>query len=101
MEPGDFQEARNATHAIGDDRLQMRLGGEVIPGSFIHGTSQQRMSWFTRGLSPETFEKVMHLNQRICNQSRLTSTWVGFPVSIRGKTLFLSADFSFPLTGTG
>lgn len=49
LEPGDLQEALNAAEAIGDDRLQQRGQGRVVPDSFTHGTSQQRYSWFKKG----------------------------------------------------
>ena len=49
LEPGDLEEALQAAAAIGDDRLQKRSGGEVVPDSFTHGTSAQRVSWFRRG----------------------------------------------------
>jgi predicted metalloprotease len=50
LEEGDVQEALNAASAIGDDRLQMKSRGFVVPESFTHGTSQQRARWFLRGL---------------------------------------------------
>jgi len=49
LEPGDLQEALNAAEAIGDDRLQQRSQGRVVPDSFTHGTSQQRYTWFKKG----------------------------------------------------
>lgn len=49
LEPGDLEEALQAAAAIGDDRLQKRSGGEVVPDSFTHGTSAQRVEWFKRG----------------------------------------------------
>lgn len=49
MEKGDLQEALNAAHAIGDDRLQKQSTGRVVPDSFTHGTSAQRMRWFRKG----------------------------------------------------
>src|SRR5690606_13741986 len=49
LEPGDLEEALQAAAAIGDDRLQKRSGGEVVPDSFTHGTSAQRVEWFRRG----------------------------------------------------
>ncbi len=49
LEPGDLEEALQAAAAIGDDRLQKRSGGEVVPDSFTHGTSAQRVKWFKRG----------------------------------------------------
>ncbi|MFG1269765.1 neutral zinc metallopeptidase [Xanthobacter sp. DSM 14520] len=50
LEPGDVEEALNAATAIGDDRLQKQSQGYAVPDSFTHGTSQQRVNWFTRGL---------------------------------------------------
>jgi hypothetical protein len=49
METGDLQEAMNAANAIGDDRLQKQSSGRVVPDSFTHGTSAQRMRWFKKG----------------------------------------------------
>jgi predicted metalloprotease len=50
LEQGDIQEALKAASAIGDDRLQMQARGYVTPDSFTHGTSEQRVEWFTRGI---------------------------------------------------
>ena len=50
LEPGDIDEALNAASQIGDDRLAQASGRMVTPDSFTHGTSQQRVNWFTRGL---------------------------------------------------
>jgi predicted metalloprotease len=49
VEPGDIDEALNAANAIGDDRLQKASRGRVVPDSFTHGSSAQRMQWFKRG----------------------------------------------------
>lgn len=49
MEAGDLEEALNAAFAIGDDRLQKQSTGTVVPDSFTHGTSAQRMHWFKKG----------------------------------------------------
>lgn len=49
LEPGDIEEALNAASAIGDDRLQRQAQGYVVPESFTHGTSEQRVRWFRRG----------------------------------------------------
>lgn len=51
LEPGDLEEAINAAEAIGDDTLQKRSHGHVVPDSFTHGTSAQRAEWFRRGFS--------------------------------------------------
>ncbi|HVL09755.1 MAG TPA: neutral zinc metallopeptidase [Burkholderiaceae bacterium] len=50
LEPGDIEEAMNAASQIGDDTLQRRGQGTVVPESFTHGTSAQRLAWFRRGL---------------------------------------------------
>jgi len=49
LEPGDLEEALNAANAIGDDRLQRQSRGQVVPDSFTHGTSEQRVRWFRTG----------------------------------------------------
>ena len=49
LERGDLETAINAAYQIGDDRLQQRRQGHVVPDSFTHGTSQQRQRWFTTG----------------------------------------------------
>ncbi len=50
LEEGDLEEALNAASAVGDDRIQMEARGYVVPESFTHGTSKQRMTWFYKGL---------------------------------------------------
>lgn len=50
LEPGDVEEALNAAAAIGDDALQRKSQGQVVPDSFTHGTSAQRQRWFQAGL---------------------------------------------------
>ena len=57
LEWGDIEEGLAAASAIGDDRLQKQAQGHVVPESFTHGTSEQRMAWFKRGVEsgrPET-----------------------------------------------
>ncbi|AIS19457.1 KPN_02809 family neutral zinc metallopeptidase [Pseudomonas rhizosphaerae] len=51
LEPGDIEEALNAANAIGDDRLQQQGQGRVVPDSFTHGTSAQRVRWFKAGFA--------------------------------------------------
>lgn len=51
LEAGDVEEALNAAAAIGDDRLQRQAGGQVVPESFTHGSSAQRVQWFRTGLN--------------------------------------------------
>lgn len=50
LEPGDVEEALGAASAIGDDRLQRESQGYVVPDSFTHGSSEQRIRWFRKGL---------------------------------------------------
>jgi predicted metalloprotease len=50
LESGDVDAALNAASAIGDDALQRQSRGEVVPDSFTHGTSAQRVRWFNRGI---------------------------------------------------
>jgi predicted metalloprotease len=49
LEPGDIEEALGAASAVGDDRLQRETQGYVVPDSFTHGTSEQRIRWFRKG----------------------------------------------------
>ncbi|WP_342471770.1 neutral zinc metallopeptidase [Metasolibacillus sp. FSL H7-0170] len=56
LEEGDFAEALTAANAIGDDTLQMKAHGYVVPESFTHGTSEQRMRWFTNGYKNGTLQ---------------------------------------------
>jgi predicted metalloprotease len=49
LESGDIEEALNAASAVGDDRIQQRSQGYVVPDGFTHGTSKQRMFWFKKG----------------------------------------------------
>jgi hypothetical protein len=56
LEPGDIEEALAAASAVGDDRLQRRAGRQVVPDSFTHGNSEQRMRWFRQGFDTGTLE---------------------------------------------
>jgi predicted metalloprotease len=56
LEQGDIEEAIRAAEAIGDDRLQKQSGGRVVPDSFTHGSSEQRMRWLTTGLKSGTIQ---------------------------------------------
>lgn len=51
IEPGDFESGLRAASAIGDDRLQQMQTGQVMPDSFTHGSSEQRVTWLRRGLT--------------------------------------------------
>lgn len=50
LEEGDLEEAMRAAAAVGDDRIQLQSRGYVVPDAFTHGTSEQRMRWFKKGL---------------------------------------------------
>jgi predicted metalloprotease len=56
LDRGDIEEAMRAANAIGDDAIQKKMQGRVVPHSFTHGTSQQRMRWFTKGLKEGTLD---------------------------------------------
>jgi len=56
LEAGDAEEALNAAASIGDDRIQRGAGARVSPESFTHGSSEERVSWFKRGLESGTVE---------------------------------------------
>lgn len=49
LEPGDIEEALSAANAVGDDAIQKKMQGHVVPDSFTHGTSEERMFWFKKG----------------------------------------------------
>ncbi|MGB8491462.1 MAG: neutral zinc metallopeptidase [Bacteroidales bacterium] len=57
MESGDIEEAMNAAAAVGDDILQKKYEGRVVPDSFTHGTSAQRKGWFRKGYMSGDFEQ--------------------------------------------
>lgn len=56
LDKGDIQEAMRAANAIGDDAIQKKQQGRVVPHSFTHGTSEQRMRWFSKGLESGKIE---------------------------------------------
>jgi len=56
LEVGDIEEAINAASAVGDDNIQKKSQGYVVPESFTHGTSEQRMRWFKKGYESGTIE---------------------------------------------
>ena len=57
LETGDIEEALSAAHAVGDDAIQKKMQGQVVPDSFTHGTSEQRMYWFNRGFESGNIKK--------------------------------------------
>jgi predicted metalloprotease len=56
LDEGDIREAVRAANAIGDDTIQGRMQGKVVPHTFTHGTSEQRMRWFNKGLESGRLE---------------------------------------------
>jgi predicted metalloprotease len=56
LDDSDIEEAMHAANAIGDDAIQKKMQGRVVPHSFTHGTSQQRMRWFDKGLKSGRIE---------------------------------------------
>ena len=56
LDRGDIEEAMTAANAIGDDAIQRRTQGKIVPHSFTHGTSEQRMRWFNKGLESGRIE---------------------------------------------
>ncbi|MBA4262439.1 MAG: metalloprotease [Comamonadaceae bacterium] len=64
IEPGDIDEALNAAAAIGDDALQRKSQGQIVPDSFTHGTSEQRQRWFRKGLETGSVKACDTFNAR-------------------------------------
>ena len=64
LDPGDLQAALTAAAAIGDDRLQQQAQGHIVPESFTHGSSEQRMRWFKRGFDSGDFNQCNTFNNR-------------------------------------
>ena len=56
LQPGDVEEALNAATQIGDDMIQKKMTGRVVPDAFTHGTAKQRTGWFTKGLQSGRME---------------------------------------------
>ena len=65
LERGDLEEALNAARQIGDDTLQRRSQGYVVPDSFNHGTSEQRMTWFRRGFDSGRLDSCDTFNEPV------------------------------------
>ncbi len=61
IEPGDIEAAITSANAIGDDRLQKQSTGFVSPENYTHGTSEQRMRWFTLGLKTGDLSRIEDL----------------------------------------
>ena len=64
LEQGDVEEALNAAAQIGDDNIQRKSQGTVVPESFTHGSSQQRTSWFKRGLQSGSVKECNTFDNR-------------------------------------
>lgn len=64
LESGDLEEALNAASAVGDDRIQMKTRGYVVPDSFTHGTSEQRRKWLSKGIETGDINKGDTFNVR-------------------------------------
>jgi uncharacterized protein len=62
LEPGDLEQGLKAASSVGDDTLQKRAQGTVVPDSFTHGTSAQRVGWFSRGFDSGNIDKCDTLN---------------------------------------
>jgi len=65
LESGDIEEALGAASAIGDDRIQRQQQGYVVPDSFTHGTSEQRIRWFKKGFETGDIRQGDTFNARI------------------------------------
>jgi hypothetical protein len=68
LEEGDIEEAINAANQIGDDTLQKKSIGYAIPERFTHGTSDQRVRWFTEGLRSGDMDQCSLLFQLDYNE---------------------------------
>jgi hypothetical protein len=62
LEPGDLESGLQAASSVGDDTLQRREQGTVVPDSFTHGTSGQRVKWFRRGFESGKIENCDTFN---------------------------------------
>jgi predicted metalloprotease len=66
LEAGDIEAALSAAKAVGDDAIQSKMQGHVVPDSFTHGTSEQRMYWFNKGFKSgdikqgDTFKELLN-----------------------------------------
>jgi predicted metalloprotease len=64
LEPGDVEEALNAASAIGDDNIQRQTQGRVVPDAFTHGSAEQRVRWFRKGLETGDIQACDTFNSR-------------------------------------
>ena len=70
LEPGDIETALNAASQIGDDTLQRKAQGQVVPESFTHGTSAQRVAWFKRGVAGGDVNQCNTFDAQASSRSR-------------------------------
>jgi predicted metalloprotease len=70
IEPGDVEAALQTASAIGDDRLQRRTQGRVVPDAFTHGSSAQRVRWFSTGLKDGAIESCNTFSRDLVGQGR-------------------------------
>ena len=64
LEPGDVEEGLNAAAQIGDDRMQKRAQGYVVPEGFTHGSAEQRVQWFHRGIESADLKQCDTFSRR-------------------------------------
>jgi predicted metalloprotease len=65
LEPGDLEAALTAASAIGDDRLQQQTQGRIVPESFTHGSSAQRMKWFKTGFETGDMNRCNTFDRKV------------------------------------
>lgn len=82
LEEGDIEEALSAASAVGDDAIQKKTSGRIVPDAFTHGTSQQRMEWFRRGYATGDVEKGAVFQTRQ-NWLQKEQERPGVPISFR------------------
>src|SRR5207253_979070 len=89
IENGDIETALNAATAIGDDALQQQAQGYVVPDSFTHGTSAQRVRWFKRGIDSGT-DDLLAINERL-SQTLQSGSQLAFDWLIPGDRLHFTS----------
>ena len=74
LQPGDVEEGLNAASQIGDDMIQRRTQGQVVPDAFTHGSSEQRVRWFKRGLRGGRGQRSAILSMQAVFRMRASET---------------------------